>query len=199
MPEDSVLQPNPPAPAAGDVPRQILLRRAAGYLELGELLVEPDAETPAPARRLLERALGELGQLPEEVRQGALASLIEGEALRAMGSWAAALEPLGRAALIDPKRMEAWLGLGWCYKRLDRLPDAIRSLKAGLAASPRQPMLLYNLACYHSLAGNVAAAIDHLTRAIAIDERFRDLTGTERDFDPIRTDPRFVAATHVVV
>jgi len=47
--------------------------------------------------------------------------------------------------------------------------------------------------------GEVAAAIDYLTRAIAIDARFRDLTGAERDFDPIRSDPRFVAATHVIV
>jgi tetratricopeptide (TPR) repeat protein len=199
MPEDATLPPTPPASAAGDVPRQILLRRAAGYLELGELLVEPDADTPACARRLLERAIGELEQLPEEVRRGGLASLIEGEALRAMGSWADALVPLSRAAAIDPQRVEAWLGLGWCSKRLGRLGDAISALDAGLAASPRQPILLYNLACYHSLAGNVAAAIDHLARAIAIDERFRDLTGTERDFDPIRSDPRFVAATHVVV
>jgi hypothetical protein len=43
------------------------------------------------------------------------------------------------------------------------------------------------------------AAIDHLTRAIAIDDRFRDLTGHERDFDAIRSDPRFVAATSVTV
>ena len=48
-------------------------------------------------------------------------------------------------------------------------------------------------------AGDVAAAVEHLTRAISIDDRFRDLTGQERDFDPIRGDPRFVAATHVVV
>jgi hypothetical protein len=41
--------------------------------------------------------------------------------------------------------------------------------------------------------------VEHLTRAISIDDRFRDLTGQERDFDPIRGDPRFVAATHVVV
>ena len=86
MPHNAALSSSPPAPVAGDVPRQILLRRAAGYLELGELLVEPDAETPPTAKRLLERAIGELAQLPEEVRQGGLASLIEGEALRAMGS-----------------------------------------------------------------------------------------------------------------
>jgi tetratricopeptide (TPR) repeat protein len=190
----------PPLTPVGEaIPRQILLRRAAGYLELGELLVEPDQETPATARRLLDRALAELRLLPEDMRSGPLASLIEGEALRALGSWQAALGPLGRAAESDPARLEAWLGLGWCFKRLDRLDDAIRALEAGLAASPRQPILLYNLACYHSLAGNVPLAIDHLTRAIAIDGRFRELTGSERDFDPIRSDPRFVAATHVVV
>jgi tetratricopeptide (TPR) repeat protein len=181
------------------VPRQVLLRRAAGYLELGELLVDPNEATPPTACRLLERSLVELGQLSAEVRAAPLASLIEGEALRAMGRWSEALVPLRRAAAGDPKRFEAWLGLGWCLKRLDRLADAIRALEAGLAASAKQPVLLYNLACYHSLAGNVAAAIDHLTRAIALDGRFRDLTGTEPDFDPIRSDPRFVAATHVVV
>lgn len=202
MPKDAVPPPNtthkPPQPAC-DVPRQIVLRRATGYLELGELLVEPDAETPPAARRLLERALEELRQLPDEVRRGGAASLVEGEALRAMGSWQEALGPLGRATAADPARLEAWLGLGWCYKRLGRLADAIRSLEAGLKSAPRQAILLYNLACYHSLDGNVAVAIDHLTRAIAIDARFRDLTGTERDFDPIRSDPRFVAATHVIV
>jgi tetratricopeptide (TPR) repeat protein len=180
-------------------PRQIVLRHAAGYLELGELLVEADAAPPPSACRLLERAIAELRPLPPEVRAGALASLIEGEALRALGRWAAALAPLERAVSADPSRLEGWLGLGWCYKRLGRLSDAIRSLELGLDAEPRQPILLYNLACYHSLDGNITAAIDHLTRAIALDDRFRDLTGSERDFDPIRSDPRFVAATHVVV
>ncbi|MBM4020929.1 MAG: tetratricopeptide repeat protein [Planctomycetes bacterium] len=198
MPAEAA-RPTPPAPPASATPRQILLRRAAGYLELGELLVEPDAETPAHARRLLERSLDELRQLPEEVRRGGLASLLAGEALRAMGRWEEALDPLERAATADSERMQAWLGLGWCLKRLGRLSDAIRALDAGLTAAPRQPILLYNLACYHSLAGDVPAAIDHLTRAIAIDARFRDLTGRERDFDPIRSDPRFVAATHLIV
>jgi len=181
------------------VPRQILLRRAAGYLELGELLVDPDEGPPPSARRLLNRALAELEPLPPEVRDGGLASLIEGEALRALGDWEAALLPLTRATDSEPSRLEAWLGLGWCLKRLERLTEAIRALETGLETSPREPVLLYNLACYHSLAGHVATAIDYLRRAIAIDNRFRDLTGAERDFDPIRSDPRFQAATHVVV
>ena len=187
-----------PLETAG-VPRQILLRRAAGYLELGELLVDAEGPVPPSAHRLLERSLEALQPLPAEVRQGSLASLIEGETLRAMGKWEDALEPLGRAAGGEVGPLEAWLGLGWCYKRLGRLPAAIAALEAGLDASPRQPILLDNLACYYSLGGTVAAAIDHLARAIAIDSRFRDLTGAERDFDPIRSDPRFVAATHVMV
>ena len=50
-----------------------------------------------------------------------------------------------------------------------------------------------------TLAGRVQAAIEHLTKAISLDDRYRDLTGAEPDFDPIRQDPRFVAVTHVTV
>lgn len=179
--------------------RQAILREAAGYVELGELLVEADSPTPPHAAKLLLRGLMALEQLPEPTRTRADARLLEGEALRALGRFEEAIEPLTAVADEHPQRVEAWLGLGWCLKRLGRLDAAIGVLSKGLVASPRHPILFYNLACYHSLAGNVAAAVEHLTQAIALDDRFRDLTQLERDFDPIRKDPRFVAATHVVV
>lgn len=179
--------------------RQAILRQAAGYLELGELLVDGAAPPPPASRKLLLRSLDTLHELPEQARSGPAASLLEGEALRALGDWDAALPPLHRCAEADPGRIEAWLGIGWCLKRLGRLSEAIVALDRGLESSPQEPILLYNLACYHSLAGNVPAAIEHLTKAISIDDRFRDLTGMERDFDPIRGDPRFVAATHLTV
>lgn len=179
--------------------RHLHLRHAAGYIELGELLADADVAVPAPARKLLHRALAELRELPETARSGPVASMLEGRALRALGAWEEALSPLTRAAEAAPDQLEAWLGLGWCLKRLDRLDEAIEKLRSGLEAAPGQPLLLYNLACYHSLTGDVNAAVDHLTKAISIDDRFRDLTGEERDFDPIRSDPRFVAVTHAVV
>jgi tetratricopeptide (TPR) repeat protein len=180
---------------------QAAVRRAGGYVELGSLLIIGEEAAPASAAKLFQRALAELAGLPEGARQEPLTSLIEGEARRALGEWEAAIPPLTRASAGGRRsgRVEAWMGLGWCWKRLGNLDAAIESLMTGLAAFPDQPILHYNLACYHSLAGGVQAAIDHLTKAIEIDGRFRDLTGAERDFDAIRTDPRFVAAVHVTV
>ena len=179
--------------------RQAILREASGYIELGELLVRPDTPVPPSAERLLHRALGLLALLPEPTRSTAIAKLLEGEALRALERFDESLVALRLVAEQEPKRLEAWLGMGWCLKRLGRLDDAIQALEQGLSASPKEPILLYNLACYHSLAGRVQAAIEHLTKAISLDDRYRDLTGAERDFDPIRQDPRFVAVTHVTV
>lgn len=180
---------------------QAALRRAAGYVELGSLLAAAEDAAPPAAVPVLRRALAEIGILPESLREQPLASLLEGEALRALGEWRAAIPALTRATSGGRRdgRLEAWMGLGWCWKRLGRLDAAIGALHDGLAAFPEQPILHYNLACYQSLAGDVQAAIDHLTRAIEIDGRFRDLTGAERDFDAIRTDPRFVAAVCVTV
>jgi len=197
MASETAIPPIPPNPPAWRAPLPLVLRRAAGYLELGELLVDGEANPPATARRVLERALGELDTLSTLERRTPGPSLLEGEALRALGRWQAALEPLARAAE-GRGNLQAWLGIGWCQKRLGRLDLAIAALLRGLEAFPNEALLLYNLACYHSLAGDVPAAVDHLTRAIAIDARFRDLTGAEQDFDAIREDPRFVAVTTVI-
>ena len=179
--------------------RQAILREASGYIELGELLVQPDMTLPPSAQKLLHRALDLVAMLPEPTRSLPPAKLLEGEALRALGRFEEALAALRLVAEREPKQLESWLGMGWCLKRLGRLDEAILSLEQGLEASPREPILLYNLACYHALAGRVQAAIEHLTKAISIDGRFLDLTGAEPDFDPIRQDPRFVAVTHVTV
>lgn len=181
------------------VPTATVLRRAAGLIELAELLVDGEAVTSPAARRLLLRALEEVRALPEQERSSRSASLLEGESLRALGQWVAAIVPLERAAAGPRGRVEAAMGLGWCYKRLGRIADAIAALRRAVETFPDQPVLHYNLACYHSVAGDVAAAVEHLTRAITMDDRFRDLTGTERDFDAIRSDPRFVAVTVVTV
>jgi tetratricopeptide (TPR) repeat protein len=179
--------------------QQVLLRQAAGYIELGELLVETDKPVPASAARLLVRALETLDGLPDGARSTPVAQLLAGEALRALGRWQEALGSLSSVVERDPQRLEAWLGMGWCLKRLERLPEAMDSLRRALETAPEEAILHYNLACYLSLSGDTPTAIDHLSRAINLDGRYRELSEAEKDFDPIRSDPRFVAATHLAV
>ena len=51
--------------------------------------------------------------------------------------------------------------------------------------------LLYNLACYEALDGDLDAALEHLKSAIAVDEELLELAQSDADFDSIRADPRF--------
>ncbi len=49
-----------------------------------------------------------------------------------------------------------------------------------------EPMLLYNLACYESLAGRHEGAVSHLRRAVELDPSYRELARADSDFDPVR-------------
>jgi uncharacterized Ntn-hydrolase superfamily protein len=64
--------------------------------------------------------------------------------------------------------------------------SAALALRAELERS-EDALLLYNLACYESLAGQSADAITHLRRAIALDPSHRSLAAQDPDFDPIRS------------
>jgi 3-oxoacyl-[acyl-carrier-protein] synthase II len=67
-------------------------------------------------------------------------------------------------------------------------PDAMGSIAAMRAAIERreEPMLLYNLACYESLAGRADDAVAHLRRAIELDASYRELAHDDADFAPVR-------------
>jgi hypothetical protein len=47
------------------------------------------------------------------------------------------------------------------------------------------------VACYESLAGRRADAVERLRRSIEMWEGCRDLAREESDFDPIRAEPAF--------
>ena len=145
-----------------------------------------------PANKLLRNAIKRLDQLSSK-HDSSNAIILRAEALRALCHFSDALPYYQRVVRENPHSMAGWLGFGWCLKRLGQLPEAIDALADGLNYCENEPALAYNLSCYHSLAGNIQAAIKYLNKAIASDDRFRSLTSCERDFDSIRNDPRFVA------
>ena len=72
------------------------------------------------------------------------------------------------------------------YERGDSA-GAADTLRAALERGEDAGML-YNLACYESLAGRSEAALSDLRRSIELDPSFRELARGDGDFDPIRAE-----------
>ena len=155
------------------------LDQAEGYLMLG---------LPARALELLQAR-------PDWATMQFEASLLTGEALRALGRFREALKPLETAAALRPDDSGVALALGWCYKRTHRLAQAIDALERAGRAHPDEPLLHYNLACYWSLAQNAPRALDELATALDLEPDLRDRIADEPDFDPIRSHPDFERLT----
>lgn len=56
---------------------------------------------------------------------------------------------------------------------------------------PGNAAVLYNAACFESLAGRREAALGHLAAALDLDPKMREWAAEDADFDPIRDDPAF--------
>ena len=60
-----------------------------------------------------------------------------------------------------------------------------------LRLDPNHPVMLYNLACFHSVAGRVDIAIDHVERALDLGFLHREWYLTDSDLANVRDLPRF--------
>ncbi len=120
---------------------------------------------------------------------------MRGEVLRSEKRHDEALEAFQQADLLTPNEVHTLLGIAWCYKRVDRLEDAIKTMLRAYRACPQEPIVLYNIACYFSLAGDKRQALSWLGRALRMSPDLRELIADETDFDRLRDDPDF----HLVV
>jgi hypothetical protein len=55
-------------------------------------------------------------------------------------------------------------------------------------------VLLYDLACFESLAGDTEEALAHVTRSLELDPQLASGAAADSDFEALRQDPRFQAA-----
>jgi tetratricopeptide (TPR) repeat protein len=60
---------------------------------------------------------------------------------------------------------------------------------------PEDPVARFNAGCFAARAGHTDEAIEHLGRAVEINERIKELMATDEDLDSIREDQRFAELT----
>ena len=72
---------------------------------------------------------------------------------------------------------------------------AVEKQRAVVEKRPDNLLALFNAACFEAKAGRTDDAIEHLRRAIAVDERINENISSDEDLDSIREDPRFEALT----
>jgi uncharacterized Ntn-hydrolase superfamily protein len=74
-----------------------------------------------------------------------------------------------------------------------RYADGVTILAKALEQRGEDPVLLYDLACFETLAGDTEAALGHLARALALDPGLRQGAAADPDFAALADDERFRA------
>jgi uncharacterized Ntn-hydrolase superfamily protein len=72
--------------------------------------------------------------------------------------------------------------------------QGVEALRQALGRLGEDPVLLYDLACFESLAGDTEEALAHLVRSLELDPQLAPGAVADSDFEALRQDPRFQAA-----
>lgn len=143
------------------------------------------------ALNMPDHALRELGHIEEVGDERFNTCMLRGEALLLKEEMLQALDAFREAHLDKPTELNALMRMAWCFKRIDQLPKAIDAMKLAYQFHKDVPVVLYNLACYYSLAGEKDEALSWLGRAFRMDRELLKLIPKETDFDPLRDDLDF--------
>ncbi len=138
-----------------------------------------------------DHALRELSQTQDLGDKRYAACMLRGEALLLKNDLRKALDAFREAHIERSTELDALMRMAWCFKRIDQLPQAIDAMKLAYQFHKDVPVVLYNLACYYSLAGEKEDALSWLGRAFRMDRQLLKLIENETDFDPLRNDVDF--------
>ena len=155
--------------------RQKMLAAAEGYIDLG----------------MYTHALATLREVGDPGEDSAEFNFLRGDALRHLERHDEALVAFQQALEEDPEDIDLLMAMAWCYKRTDQLSRAIAATEQAYRIAPKQAVLLYNLSCYWTLAGDKTQALSWLGRALRMDGSLRRLIDDETDFDSLRNDSDF--------
>ena len=88
--------------------------------------------------------------------------------------------------LVEIQLRWRYLTLAFGHRRAGRLIQAVDVLRIGLERYPDDATLLYDLACYEVLRGSLEDALEHVRRALELDDSLRPLAAGDSDLEPLR-------------
>jgi tetratricopeptide (TPR) repeat protein len=91
----------------------------------------------------------------------------------------------------DPQYVEALQMLGDHYTQRGKPQESLRVDQQLSHLQPRNPLVFYNLACSHSLNGEVDRAAEALERALALGYRDFEWLATDPDLSHLRQHPLY--------
>jgi serine/threonine protein kinase/Flp pilus assembly protein TadD len=104
-----------------------------------------------------------------------------------------AMAAMERALSLNPGDSRAMYLGAITLQRMGEAKQAEEWARRAVQTDPTHPLLSYNVACFHALAGRPGLALDHLERAMELGMRNRDWLLTDPDLESVRADPRFQA------
>lgn len=100
--------------------------------------------------------------------------------------WEEAL-PCGlKLCALRPEANSGYIHAAFCLHELGRTDEARQRLLSGPPALQKEANYFYNLACYECVLGNLPAARQHLTRAFALDSKYREFARADPDLRALR-------------
>jgi tetratricopeptide (TPR) repeat protein len=157
-----------------------------------------------------ETLLGEAGQ--EElyiVLNGAATFEIDGESIEAPAGSMVHVHPTARRKATSKDDGTTILVVGGTPGKAyepspEEAAEALAAYNAGdyeeaigkqlvvVEKRPDDPVAHFNAGCFAARAGHADDAIEHLRRAVEINDRIKELMATDEDLDSIREDQRFL-------
>jgi tetratricopeptide (TPR) repeat protein len=90
----------------------------------------------------------------------------------------------------DPPPAEA--GEAFAAYNAGEYEAALEKQLVVLEARPKDVLAHFNAGCYAARAGRTDEALEHLGRAVDLDDRIKEFIENDEDLDSLREDPRFV-------
>ena len=134
---------------------------------------------------MLEDAERALEKIASEDRKRSAVLAVQAGLYLARKKWDLAAEVASRLVKLEPKDPAWWIAFAYSTRKAESIEKGEAILLRARALHPDHADILFNLACYASVAGRMEEAKLHLRKAIDLDADIRRLARVESDLRPL--------------